>query len=356
MSTIAYKFYVYSKSLQWLGEIRNIDSLQWLEEFADVGDVKLVCGKTQNNMQMLSVGNYILNAQRSHILAVIDSVNHTDNNFSGTITVRAKFTSCVWDSRVLLQSNFPTSKNAEQAMLHIVNACKRGLNCNISPATGLEQSADVSYTQGSVLTALKDIASTSNLGFRHSIDANLEETFAVYTGIDRTDISNDAYIGFFALTAGNIKSLSSDESDENYRNYAIVQSGDENEEKREVHVDLSFGGEKRELLEIATDIKKNYTTENGDGTFTNMTYTNSQLDVLLQERGALVLFQNKKTFKVTADLQQSGLLFGKHYDIGDLLPLVLGTPYNICVSARVVSVKIIYEAAVTLNAVLEVSL
>ncbi len=339
-----------------MGEVRTIESLQWLEEYSDVGDVKLVCGKTQSNISIFNEGKYICNTQRSHLLAVIDSVSYTSEDSQAKITVRAKFSACVWDTRIMLAENFPTTQNAELAMLELAQNCKRGINCNIAEPLGFEVLADVAHKQGTVLTALKNIAATSGLGFRHEVDSALAETFKVYSGVDRTDKNSESYVGFFSLSAGNVKALTIDLSDDDYRNYAIVQSGDSGASKREVHVDNTQNGERREVLSVATDITIKHSESNGDGTFTEKSYTNAQIDALLTERGAEVLAASKKTFNVTATLQQTGILFGKHYEVGDVLPLFLGQPFNICVSAKVLQVKIIYETNITVNAVLEVSL
>ena len=49
--------YVYDKNLQRAGIIEDIRSLQWLEEFQDAGEVKLVCSATEKNRTLLADGN-----------------------------------------------------------------------------------------------------------------------------------------------------------------------------------------------------------------------------------------------------------------------------------------------------------
>ncbi len=354
MSTIAFKLLVYDENSTWLGEVTGISSLQWLEEYADVGDVKLVCAANDENRNILKVGARLLNTERTHITCVIDTVDYSDSTTT-QLTIRAKFSATVWEKRVMTERYFPTTTNAELAMLTLVNNCKRGINCQTASAKGFANTAKIVYKQDSVLSALKSIAQASGLGFCHSAGANLQQTFTVYSGVDRTNINTADYKGYFAVSAGNVKALEITQSNEIFYNYAIVQSGDK-DDMRTVHVNLSAGGDVYEILEQASDIRRAYNIENADGTITRGEYTDAQIDAFLHERGLEVLYSQTKTFTVKASLQQVGILFGKDYDVGDILPLVVNYPQKICVSARVLSVKIIYEESKEIELTLEVSL
>lgn len=49
--------YVYDKALQRAGIVEDIRSLQWLEEYQDAGEAKLVCSATEKNRALLADGN-----------------------------------------------------------------------------------------------------------------------------------------------------------------------------------------------------------------------------------------------------------------------------------------------------------
>ncbi len=357
MSTIAYKLLIYNNEKELMGNVTGIKSLQWLEEYADAGDVKLVCAKTKSNVELLKNNVLMHNTDRAHLLARVDSVQYTNSQSEGElITVRAKFTINDWQFRVLLNNNFPSVKNAEQALYHIANKCKRGLNCEIDTPKGFVQQIECEYEKASALTAMVDIASASNLGIQHAVNSNLEEIFTVYSGIDRYSEHSDNYIGYFAVSAGNIDTLEFTDSCEDYCNYAVIQSGDDDENMRTVYVDLSGEEDLKEAYFYASDIKKNYTSENANGDMQSFVRTSAEIDELLYERAVQLLQDKKQTITINAQLKQAALLFGVDYDVGDVLPVVINYPKKMCVAARLIAVKIIYEPGKTIQASLQVSI
>ncbi len=355
MSIIAYKLLIYNDSKELLGNVTGIESLQWLEEYADAGEVKLVCAKTDNNVDLLKNNLLLHNTARAHLLARIDTVEYTSSDTGAEyITVRAKFTVNDWNFRVLLEQDFPSTKNAELALYEIANTCERQLDCAIAQPKNYTNMFDIEFEQGSAFNAMKQIAQNANLGIAHTVNSNLEQVFTVYTGVDRTNISSEDYNGYFAVSAGNLNMLTLTNSSEDYCNYAVIQSGDE--DKRTVHLDSSQGQSVREVYFYASDIKKNYTIQTSSGTTQSKEYTNAEIDELLKERAAQLLQDKKQTIIVNANLNQSVMLFGTHYNVGDILPIVIYNPAKMCVGARLLSVKIIYEQNITIQATLQVTI
>ncbi len=359
MSTIAFKLYVYgginAEHSVCYGEVRGIDSLQWLEEYADSGEVKLVCASNANNVGIIDVGRRIINTERSKLAAVIDSVEYSTIDGESKMTVRAKFSTALWQQRVLTSANMPDETDAELAILHIANACKGDMPISVSAALGLGVNTDVTCEPGTAFDAIKNIAQSCNFGFCHVLDDEYNETFMLYSGIDRTHQDSDDYKGYFATSANNIAEITVETGDENYKNMAIVrtQIGDE-----ELFVTVDSAGTqemKRQIYIDASDIKDSAVKTDESGNTQKVTYTQSEILDMLRARGTATLAQHKKTFYVSAQLKQLGIIFGKDYDVGDILPIVIEYKSRVILSGRLTSVNITYETNKKIEAILEVS-
>lgn len=332
--------------------MRSIKSLQWLEDYRDTGDVKLVCGLTQNNMQLLKRGARLVNTDRPHLVAVVDSVTYDDDSKTGKLTVRAMFSASAWGHRVVMYTE--TVSNVEDGMLRIAANNRRGLACGIAEAQGFADTVDTQYTWGSVLDALRTLAASSTLGFYSRVDSDMTETLTVYCGVDRTDPYSVDYVGHFSRAARNIAQLTVEDSDSDYYNCAIVCGQGEESARRIVRVDLSNGAPLREIYIDARDIGAEYTITHADGTTEQKTRTAEEQDAALTARGIEKLAEHGLTFVAKASLRQTGLLFGRDYELGDILPLVLDMPTRRTVAVRVISAKLIYETAKTVEITLEV--
>lgn len=351
---MAVKLYVYNDSRERIGEVRSISSLQWLEQYRDAGELKLVCGATENNIRLLTCGARLINADRPHLVAVVDTIEQVDDDKKSKLTVRAEFSVAAWEWRTVMYTE--TVTNAEEGMLRIAANNQRGLACSIPQAQGAADEVDTQYTWGTVLDALRSLAGLSTLGFYSRVDAELNETLTVYAGVDRTVAGSAEYIGYLSLDARTLAKITTKVSDYDYRNVAIVCGQGEGADRRVVRVDLSDGAPAREIHIDARDIGAEYTVSNADGTTTKMTRGAAEQDAALMARGKEKLAEQCHSITVKADLRQTSILFGRDYDLGDVLPLVLDYPAKRVVAARIISVKIIYEQAKTIEATLEVSI
>ena len=93
--------YVYDKNLQRAGIIEDIRSLQWLEEFQDAGEVKLVCSATEKNRTLLADGNRLYCTEHKES-AIVRQAETTDDGKDAELTVRAVFSAARWGDRVVM--------------------------------------------------------------------------------------------------------------------------------------------------------------------------------------------------------------------------------------------------------------
>lgn len=339
MNVIAYN--VYDKNKIYLGEISSIISAQWLEIYDDVGELKLVCGISSNNIVLLKKGYYLQNTERTQVLAIIKRVITDDDAKAAKITVRAPMTAVMWEDRVLMYTE--TFKNSETDVLRVAEKNCRGLQCSIGTDKNIGKTIDKQISWNSILKAIISVTQTSDLGFKNSIDTEtLAETFELYTGIDRTDSSNEYYVGYIGRDSGTLGSFKLVIGEDNFKNIAIVAGEGEGPSRFVVEVDLSNGDEKKEIFVDARNISKKYTLTDANGNRTEITYTDEEYRKLLYAKGIAELSKKGLTLDVSASLQQNQMLVGTDYDLGDILPIFL-PDFGLCIKARIQSLLFITE-------------
>ncbi len=356
MSDIAFNLYVCDENNVVIDEIYSVHSLQWFEEYNGAGEIKLVCANTNANATLLKVGARLWLKERPHLIVILDAVTTKETNTQKTITARGTFSVNMWKNRMVQHNIQFDSANAEAEILNLLNANKRNLPCGIAAAKGFENTVSGSFKWENAFEIVSTLAKEANLGFYHNLNDDGDEVFTLYSGTDRTDVKSENYVGYFAVSAANISQLDILKSDTEYKNVAYVCGAGEEAERLVEKVDLSQGELAREMYVNADDIGPTYKIVNEDETYTTGTYTNEQQRQMLRARGEQALKQQMLTNTITADIAQKNILFGKHYELGDIMPLVIQNPHKQTIKARITGVKIIFETHKQINITLEVSL
>lgn len=322
-----------------------------MEDYSGPGEVKLVCAGTPNNLRLLTKGALIRNPDRPHLFAMVQSVELVDDMEQAKMTVRAEMTACRLAQRVLMYT--AELSNAEAGMLRMAADNLRGLPIGVAAAKGLPQRYDGQISWGSVLDAETKVAQRCGLGYRITVGKDQTETFDVYCGTDRTDPNGPDYIGCLSDTAGILSGVTLLSEDAMACNVAIVAGEGEGADRKVVEVDLSNGHPRKETYVDASGVSSKYSTAEPDGSTTEHNLSPEEYMAVLREHGMDAIIQSWTGVKLTAELRQSMLLFGKDYDLGDILPLRV-EKYGLCVKVRLSQITIIYENTKSIKAALEV--
>lgn len=338
--------YVYDAQFARIGLVEDIRSLQWLELYQDAGEVKLVCSATDKNLSLLVDGNRLYCTEQSES-AIIREVSIEDDGKDATITVRALLSVSRWADRIVMATENIT--NVESGMLGLTTKHRRGLPGTTASANGLTPTTNTQVTWGSVLDALKDLSTASNLGFRETFVSDTgTEAFEVFQGTDRT--SGDAYNGYFGNDVDNLSAMKIVRGTANWKNVAVVGGSGEGAARKIVTVSLGAGDgdDRRELWVDAKDIASTYQIATPDGsggyTYTEASYSDAEYTALLEARGLEKLAAQLPTIEISADLGQGLMKYGIDYTLGDIVPLK-HTRYGLLLSARVSKVRTVYEAS-----------
>lgn len=338
--------YVYDTDLRRCGLVEDIRSLQWLSEYQDAGEVKLVCGATAKNRALLADGCRLYCTEQSES-AIIRQSEVFDDGRDATLTVRAVLSAARWADRVVMATRRIT--DVEQGMLELAEQNRRGLPGATAPPKGIGAKTDTQISWGSVLEGEITLAKAAGLGFREMFDPlTAQETFEVYQGVDRT--RGEGYNGYFGDDAGNLSDFRVVQGTDGWKNCAIVGGQGDGGARTIVTVPLQAGrGDGlRELWVDAKDIGRSYQVAVPDGsggyTYTEQTYTEEEYTAVLRARGLEKLAERLQTVQVEATLGQGLMEYGRDYALGDILPLKL-MGYGLRLSARIAAVRTIYESS-----------
>lgn len=338
--------YVYNTALERIGLVEDSRSLQWLSEYQDAGEVKLVCSATEKNCALLANGNRLYCTDQPES-AVIRHTQIDDDGKDAKLTVRAVLSVARWDDRVVLGTQ--RINNVETGMLSLTRTNRRGLPGVTGAARGIAAHLDTQVTWGSVLDAEKTLAAAAGLGFREIFAPDTGvETFKVYEGTNRT--SGTEYNGYFGDDIGNLSGLRIIRGSDGWKNRAIVGGQGEGAEREIVTISVGTyeGDDLRELWVDARDIGRTYQIAVPDGSggskYAEAVYTDAEYTAMLQARGLEKLAACLQALEVDASIGQGAMEYGRDYFLGDIVPLKL-TRYGMLLSARVSAVRTIYEAA-----------
>ena len=348
--------YIYNHERERVGLLQHDDSVQWMEFYAEAGEVKIVAQITPENLEYLVDGNRLYNPDVDTV-ARISHIDKEELKKENLITVRADITSELFSDRVVMATVNVT--NVEAAMYSVYAQNRRGLPIDIGGAEGFTEQQDMEITWNSVLDAEMRLAEVSGLGFKVLFDPETgTETFKVYRGVDRTDDSSPDYIGYFGTDVEAIENVTVTSGTTEYKNVAVVAGAGEgaNRTVRIVSLYPVAGENRRELFVDARDLQREYQVatptgdvdSQGDPVFAFEThkYTESQYQALLDQRGREKLSENLRTFSVTCDITQNNMVYGIDYNLGDRVPVKL-PKYNLYATARLAAANMVYERGST---------
>lgn len=340
------EFKILDKDLNWIGVLDDVSSVQWLEQYYDVGEVKITAFYNSTNAELIVEGNYIYNPDISDAIAEIIEVETTEGAES-SITARARQSIARWNDRVIFGTENITSAST---ILQIAEKNRRGLVGIIGDAP--ETLFDTQKSWGSVLEMFTEILPAANLGFKESFDSATKNiTLSILKGKDRTLQQSNDYLGFLSTELGSLKSLIITKGSDDFKNVAIVGGQGEGAERKIVTVSLAGDSQRRELWVDARDLSKTYETATATGEvdeegnpvyeYTEATYTDAEYEQLLKARGIEKLSEYMKTLEVSAEVDASAGITREN--LGDIF-LVRSAAFNILMSARITEILTIAES------------
>lgn len=345
MSEDAVKVYVYHGA-QRVGLVGNVTSLQWMPEWEDVGEVKMVCALTAQNQQLLQQWETLYNPDTPDLAAIIVYVN-ADTSKS-TITVRGQFSLRRFKQRVAKGSRIIT--DAAAGLLELCRTNLRGLPVTVPESAGFTAPCQETVEWIDCCAAIVQLAKAGGFGVRVRFDELTGvEQLELLQGKDRSVQGSEWYRGGFDTKLRNLTNVSQTLDASDYANVAICggEAPTENDTWQQLWIEVgdtaAQGADRHELWVDGSSVTHRHTVQLADGSTTEAVYTDEEYKTALTNYATAALLNHyiEQTLKATAvDLV---LHYGEDFDLGDRLPVRV-PELNLVASAQITSIKLTYEA------------
>lgn len=280
-------------------------SCLWSEGYNTIENFTLELIATEEYKKKVVVDCYVGRDDRKTLM-VIKTVQISDDK----IIASGKQATRVLDD-VSFIGKIPSGSNIDTAIINAYNNSDKYRNVEFANTSiGVKYPHQISNKSFAELCEV--MCQSENVGFRAIRDRNTV-TVEFYRPKENANL-------VFSENFGNLTVDSISISKENYKNYAIVMGEGEENSRTKVIVDLTNGGERRDLIVDAKDIQ----SEEGE--------TADSYKEKLTAIGAEKLLECMQTFSCAFTPYSSD--FGTRYDLGDILTIYL-TDYSLTLKARV---------------------
>ena len=291
-------FNVYNENLERIGTIETWVSLLWEEGYNTLGDFLIEVQQTKEIAKLLKIGNYIGRGDFK-TLCLIRSVEVKDKK----IIANGHTAAAILNERV--STKVIDNQNAEEAMRGLVSERAAWPCVELGELSNLTEKFERQTSDKTVLEYCEEIAAEIDAGFILRFDKQRKKLlFEVY----KPDINKNL---IFATKFGNLSETVYSESENKFKNVAVVAGEGEGENRITVFAGEteSEGAARRELYVDARNVRieENETEEN---------YRTRLLNLGLKKLAEQIKIQN---ISVSIDSEDFGTRFG----LGDVVTLIL---------------------------------
>lgn len=341
------EIYIFNEELDFVGVIDSFISFRWVRRYHKSGEFELHLSLTYESLKMLKE-DYIL-WKKDDLEAGVISHRELKQDTKGDeiLVVKGSFLTGYLGKRIIWGTeNLNTT--AELAMRNLVDKnCINPVDVNRKiPLLSLPEAEDfphllnkqVSYNN--LLDELESISLSSGLGFRILIDVRLKKlNFDVYEGRDLTVNQKINPPAIFANEFENVFEQEYIESNNNFKNVALIAGEGEGVNRQLVTVGDTNGLNRYELFVDARDLQSTI-NENGE----EVTIPANEYKELLINRGNLKLLEHEKIETFESKINVLGnLRYKEDFNLGDIVTAT-NKRWGVTKDSRITEVEEVYEA------------
>lgn len=361
-----------------IGIIDTAKSIIWKSVYYGVGDFEIYAAATPENIAMLVEGNYVTRTN-NYECGIIEHIEKTENKEDGKMIVASgRFIKSILDRRVVFSALFSGSGNdyiwycaasvlkgnVESAVRKLVydNAINavgsRGevgsyrnipeiywTEKDVSGVTdkivtedddGTTSDADKQVTYKNLLEYTDGVLQEYSCGAKMWLDRDLLKfRYMVFKGVDRSRDSATHEPIIFSTEFDNLLSTNYTLDTSTYKTTALIGGEGEGTDRKCAFVNAWYQGlERRETFVDASSISSTYREGDEEKAYSLDVYR-KMLEA--QGRQTIADLQKVETFDGEIDLTNSNLVYGKDFNLGDLIT-VEDKDMGKYINARIVTV------------------
>lgn len=350
--------FVFNKNFEMQGIVDTFISLIWRREFYKTGTFEFHLNLPEPDQEAFELINLL---RKGNILAKENSLEEgsleeaayienivIDDQESETCVVSGYFIENFISERIVWGEQHK-SGSVEEVMKYFVD--KNAVNpsdpnriipgLSLSENRGISKQANEVNSYGNLAELIEELALKYDIGWRVLFDLTNEKyVFDVYEGRDLSVNQSMNPRAIFALEFENIIQQKYTDSDNSYKNFALVGGQGEGSARKLALINNNLSGfERRELFVDAKDLSN--TIQNDDGT--EQTLSDAEYEALLIERGnsRLAEVQPIKTFESGISVT-SNLIYKQDFDLGDIVT-IKNDRWGVVLNTRITTVEEVYE-------------
>ena len=312
--------YVLNTAFEVIGLVDQYESFIWTDRYRECGDFELTCFPDPQIIADCKIDYYLLNPESSHMMIIEGLEVDTDSEEGNRYIITGRSLESILDRRVVwkLTSISGSLQNGVKQLLTDAFIApeieaRKVANFVFKESTDpaiTELTHEAQFTGDNIYSAIKDMCSEHDIGFKITLDAENNFVFELYKGTDRSyDQTENTYV-VFSPKFDNIINSQYAETIKEYRNVALVGGEGEAEERKYATAGEADGLTRRELFSDARGISSK--TED------NATLSDEEYTSLLIQRGNkdLADYPWAKAFEGEVDAT-NGFVYGTDFFLGD---------------------------------------
>ncbi len=333
---------IFNKDLEFIGIIEGFTSLRWVRRYYKSGEFELHCPLTIDTINFLKKDNIIYIGDRKAAY-IVERKLDLDSNGNETLVIKG-FSLTQYLNRRINWGRLITTDSAENVMRRLVydnainpsDSSRKIPFLELGELKRLSQRIDYQNSFGNVVECLESIAKSVEYGFNIYFDINQKKMiFETYEGVNRSINQSDNPPCVFSREFENIYSQTYTDSNDNYRNTALIAGAGEDNARKLTEISQGNGLNRYELFVDARDLS--------DTSEDDRELPWNEYESLLIQRGNEKLAECTEVTTFESKINVRGnLIYKKDFDLGDIVTCH-DKKWGITIDTRITEIEEVYE-------------
>ena len=317
------KLYVLDTAFNTVAHLDDYMSSIWTDRYCGYGDFEFYTSMDNIVFARAPKNYYLWSDISEHLMIIEERTITTDVESGNHLQITGRSLESILERRIIWAQTILTGnfQNGIQKLLNenviSPSIAARKIDNFIFEASDdpaiTELTIDAQFTGDNLYEAIVTLCSQNGLGFKITLNDNNQFVFKLYKGSDRSYNQTENPYVVFSPDFENIVNSNYFESNQDYKNVALVAGEGEGSARKTSAVGDVSGLERRELFVDARDIS----SETEEGTLTDEDYTK-----LLTQRGNDKLEEYKETTDFEGEVDTSQMfVYGEDFFIGDIVQI-----------------------------------
>ncbi|NFE84103.1 hypothetical protein FDB42_12590 [Clostridium botulinum] len=340
---------IFNRDLNLVGIIDSFSSLIWNRKYNSLGDFQLNILFTSENNSILKIDN-IIYKDNGECGFITSKEIKIDDDGTENIEVKGKFILGYLERRIIWGQEEINSSVVDASYMLVHNNC---INCSeprkipnlmLGEKNNIEIPLVKQVSYNNLLDTVCLISQTHELGLK--VDFDIIENkliFKIYEGIDRSINQSKVAPVIFSRDFENVLNQNYVESNNNYKNVALVAGAGEGIERKTLAIGDKSGLDRYELFVDARDICDKRYVSDDEGISKDEPIPENEYSNLLESRGneKLTQYYKIKSFDSTINTN-SNVVYKEDYDLGDIVTF-FDKKWELTIDTRITEISEVYD-------------